>query len=563
MYIFKNAFVNITRNKGRNILIAIIIMVIAASCAITLSIRNSANKIVKAYEEKYDVEATISMDRKALMSALSEQKSQEDMIEAFNKMDGLTQEEIDKYGDSDYVKSYYYTYNISMDAKDLTEATDTLMKETTTTKTETSSWQRPMEGAFPGGPPGGYRGGSTKKTTTTKTEKIFNAKADNGAFTVIGYSSSEAMKDFVDGTYTISDGEVFSDFEGSYCVISKELATLNELSVGDKITLVNPNNSKKTYEVEITGIYEENTSESDETNRMFSDSANTIITNTNVIKSILSDDEDLNVTIDPTYILVNKDVAEKFSEEVKEKGLADYYTVSDNVETVTSATKSIVNVKTFATTFLIITLIIGAVVLLVINMINIRERKYEIGALRTIGMKRITVVGQFIVELLVVALVGLLLGAGLGSLSSVKIANNLLATEIKNAEEEQESIKSNFGRSFGGERPSMPPGMEETPVKEETEEKEDSEKSEGTTEDTKETEEEVKEEETKTSKNRNPDRINGTTSINQVDSINAIVDFKVLLELLAIGLGLTLVSSISACVAIARFSPLTILKERS
>ena len=58
-------------------------------------------------------------------------------------------------------------------------------------------------------------------------------------------------------------------------------------------------------------------------------------------------------------------------------------------------------------------------------------------------------------------------------------------------------------------------------------------------------------------------RINGMVEIKQVDSMKAIVDFKVLLELLAIGLGLTLISSISACVAIARFSPLTILKERS
>ena len=49
----------------------------------------------------------------------------------------------------------------------------------------------------------------------------------------------------------------------------------------------------------------------------------------------------------------------------------------------------------------------------------------------------------------------------------------------------------------------------------------------------------------------------------QVDNINAVVDFKVLTELLGIGLLLTIISSLSACIAIARFSPLTILKERS
>ena len=51
MYIFKNAWKNITRNKGRNILIEIIIIVIAAASSITLAIRESANKIVTAYQE--------------------------------------------------------------------------------------------------------------------------------------------------------------------------------------------------------------------------------------------------------------------------------------------------------------------------------------------------------------------------------------------------------------------------------------------------------------------------------------------------------------------------------
>ena len=56
---------------------------------------------------------------------------------------------------------------------------------------------------------------------------------------------------------------------------------------------------------------------------------------------------------------------------------------------------------------------------------------------------------------------------------------------------------------------------------------------------------------------------NGVVTIEQVDNMEAVVDFKVLLQLLAIGVSLTIISSISSCVAIARFSPLTILKERS
>ena len=65
MYILKNALKSITRNKGRNILIGIIIIAISAACAVTLAIRQSAKTIVSAYENKNPIEASIGMNRNA------------------------------------------------------------------------------------------------------------------------------------------------------------------------------------------------------------------------------------------------------------------------------------------------------------------------------------------------------------------------------------------------------------------------------------------------------------------------------------------------------------------
>ena len=53
----------------------------------------------------------------------------------------------------------------------------------------------------------------------------FRGKSQNGAFTLIGYNSYEDIKDFVNGNYTIIEGEVSEDFNSSNCVISEELAT--------------------------------------------------------------------------------------------------------------------------------------------------------------------------------------------------------------------------------------------------------------------------------------------------------------------------------------------------
>lgn len=559
MYILKNAVTSIVRSKGRNILIGIIIIVIAISCTVTLSIRQSANNIVIAYEEKNQLEATIGMNRANLMKSLRDgDKSQEEMINAFNEIAGVTEEEIIKYGDSKYVKDYYYTYELSVDAKDLTETTDSLVREKTEVKTETSTRTQSFPGGDFSGMPPGFGGGSqkrtqtTKRTTTTTTEKIFNEKAQDGAFTLIGYNSFEDMKDFINGNYVITDGEVNEDFESNGCVISEELATLNKISVGDEITIVDPKNNDNTYTLAVTGIYKENTESSSNMKNMFSNSANEIITNNNFIKNILEKNSELTSTITPTFVIKDKSYLDKFAEEVSEKGLSEYYQVTNNLEEIESATEVVNNVKVFATTFLIITLVIGGVVLIVINMINIRERKYEIGVLRTIGMKKSKVSLQFMSELLIVSIISLTIGAIIGSTLSIPVANKLLENEIASSNEKYDDIASNFGI-----RPDMPN------VKDNNQETQDN----NLSKEENNSQEENNTDSEKTSdskKSKNSSKYNfGVANINEVDSIDAVVDYRVLLELFAIGISLTLLSSLATMIAISRFSPLTILKERS
>ena len=223
--------------------------------------------------------------------------------------------------------------------------------------------------------------------------------------------------------------------------------------------------------------------------------------------------------------------------------MSEYYTITSNVEDIESATESVDNVKIFATTFLIITLIIGGVVLVVINMINIRERRYEIGVLRTVGMKKSKLSLQFMSELLIVAMASLVIGAGIGACLSVPVSNKLLANEISNASSKYEDISKNFGR--GGFNPGERPDNIKS-----TDEESDA------------TESNNEETEAKKEAKDFKDFNFGIAKVSEVDSINAVVDFKVLAELLGIGVLLTLLSSLASMIAIARFSPLQILKER-
>lgn len=465
MYILKNAWISITRNKGRNILMGIIILVIACATTISLAIISASNKLVSFYQEKYDITATIGMNRESMMKNFdpSNEQSKEEMKENFNSLDSITVEDIKNYADSNYVKSYYYTNSIGMNAN--------------------------IEAAS-----------SENKGPERKEE----SKTD---FTITGYSSYDAMNEFLEGTYQITDGSVDSDFESNTCIINSELATMNNLKVGDTIILKNPNNETKTYELKITGLFKDN----ENNMNMFSNSVNTIITNTTVIENILENNTDLTGNLNPTFVLTSKDVIDRYKQELTEKGLNEMYSLNTNIDQIENETESIQNVSNFAKTFWIITLLVGGVVLFILNFINVRERRYEIGVLRTIGMKKQTVIIQFVTELLIVSIISLMLGGVLGSIVSVPTANNLLKSEIESSNQQQEQIENNFGNFKKGDKPSM----------------------------------------------------SGVFKIEYIDEIDAVVSPKILLELIGIGLSLTLISSLAAMIHIAKFSPLTILKERS
>lgn len=481
MYILKNAITSITRNKGRNILIGIIIMIISASVAVTLAINNTASSLIKSYKEKFQVEATISINRENMMKDFNpedKESSKSNMKEMFSLANNISVSDIEKYADSKYVKSYYYTQTVGVNAN--------IEKAEMTSNSNNDMMDKRKDN------------NDDNKEGETTTD--FNLK---------GYSSYDAMSEFVSGNYKVTDGEVFEDFDSNNCLINSELATLNNLKVGDTITVTDT--ASNIYDLVISGIYEEK-EDTDSGMKMFANSANTIITSSNFISKMSETNQDLAVTTSPTFILTSSAVVDKFSSELTSKGLNENLTVQTNLDQVENATSTISNVKTFAVTFLIITLIIGAVVLLIINMINIRERKYEIGVLRTIGMKKSKVCLQFVLELLIVAFASLLLGAFTGAMVSVPVSNSLLKNEITASQESSNNIQENFGH--GGNK-------------------------------------------------QNDRKFNGVANVEAFDSIDATVDMKVLLELLGIGLSLTLISSLSAILSIEKFSPLTILKERS
>ena len=87
MFVVKNAWKSVTRNKGRNMLIIVIVTIIAAAATIGLSIRQAAAARSSGLDNT-TVTAQISLDRGKLISESREQsKSDSDSSDASAKPD--------------------------------------------------------------------------------------------------------------------------------------------------------------------------------------------------------------------------------------------------------------------------------------------------------------------------------------------------------------------------------------------------------------------------------------------------------------------------------------------
>ena len=115
MYILKNAYTNVKRGKGKNILIGLIILVVVLSATITLSINGSAKKLVNKYKDSNPLEVSFRLERGNLREASSEEK---------DNFESITEEQIKKFANSKYVKDYYYTNETSLSSSDIDAVSD-------------------------------------------------------------------------------------------------------------------------------------------------------------------------------------------------------------------------------------------------------------------------------------------------------------------------------------------------------------------------------------------------------------------------------------------------------
>jgi len=339
------------------------------------------------------------------------------------------------------------------------------------------------------------------------------------------------------------------------CVISEELAIFNGLAVGDTIVITNPSLETETYTLTVSGIY--TSSETNNfSNAMFGkgqDPANQIYMSANTLQAILDASEAASTTVtddngreseskitgtlSATYSFADADAYYAFENEVRALGLDESYTVSSTDITAFENSMTPLNtLSTMAGWFLLVILIIGGIILVVLNIFNVRERKYEVGVLTAMGMKKWKVAAQFMCEILVVTMLAVVIGAGIGAVSSVPVTNALLEGQVQSQSNQQNQMEQSFGRPgnmgggmMGGDMPSDIPSDVPSDIG--------------------------------GGKNNRFENMFGGAA-DYITEVNSAMNLTVVLQMIGVGLLLTLIASAASVLFIMRYDPLKILANR-
>ncbi|SDZ08288.1 putative ABC transport system permease protein [Evansella caseinilytica] len=400
MYILQNAFRNILRNRGRNMLIGAIVFVIIIASVVALMINNTADGVIDDYKDRFAAEVSLVPDMQKLREQLMEE-STDGSVRMTRPI--IPAEQYIVFGESDYLQGSIYTAAVGVNNDDLTA----------------------VDGHLGGGTNrrGGSMGGGGSFQPTLFLMKLLGNEFD----------------DFTDGLREIAEGRMPEN--ENEAIVSTDLAELNELSIGDTLTFESEllDDEGEPHEIEYTitivGTYYDATDEYAEgiQQNAFTNRRNEILTGYDTVVSAFIPDHS-GIDINATYFLENPDYLEAFAEEVYGKGLDSIFDVTTDEASYNKIVGPVEGLKSISLTFMIIVLIFGGTIIALLSSIAIRERKYEIGVLRAMGMKKQQVAFGLWSEMLLITCFCLVVGIGAGMMVAQPVTDMLLEHQIEAAE---------------------------------------------------------------------------------------------------------------------------------
>ena len=391
----KNALLSLKKNIGKTILLFVIIVVITNLVIAGLSIQSATQKSMDQIRSSLGNDVTLSVDFRNMM------KNREPG-EAVSNETSLTTTMADSLKDLKYVESYNYQISTSSDSDSISAV-----------ETESDN--------------------SNNQQDTNKPNNQPEQASNQGDFTISANTTMEYLDSFTNSNYTLTDGRLLTsdDTNTNNCVIETNLASDNDLSVGDTFTITTTVNDETIIqELTIVGIYEiQSTNEIGGAH--FNNPVNTIYTDLSVGQTLTGSSENITSAI---YYLDDPENTKAFVELAKKKSDIDFDTFSldANNRLYQQNASSLESMQSFAKMFVWIVVIAGSAILCLILALTIRNRYYEIGVLLSLGQSKVKIIAQQLIEIGLIAVVAFVISLGTGQLTSHYMGNMLESSSSSN-----------------------------------------------------------------------------------------------------------------------------------
>lgn len=413
---FKRSWLSIKRKLSRTIILTLIFFMMATLVLAAITIKTAVGAQMDYAKATLGGTVGIQADMAAIREAQkTEIENGGDRKEMFKEMvrpavDVETANEIASY--SEYVKDYSYEISASANSNEL---------ETVETKKGRGDMQMP--GGF-----GGNRSNSSTDDSTLDSD-----------ITISGINAYAYISGVQNESIELKDGEYFDEDSTDQVLVSYEFAELNELSVGDTVEVKNIY-TETSVSLTIIGIYDSSESNAN---------ANTFYMNTDTAAKFLSEDDynEGNYEVNNVkYYMITSENAEEFVEKIK----SDFPDLAENNLTIAVDTSeydamsgSIESVGSFATTILIIVIVAAIIIITLIVTINVKDRRYEMGVLLSLGAKKANIIGQIATELIIIGTFGFVLASITGNFLATSIGNNIVESQIASSTQQ---ASNNYGR---------------------------------------------------------------------------------------------------------------------
>lgn len=260
-----------------------------------------------------------------------------------------------------------------------------------------------------------------KKVVQENQNITLNDEIKNNSNLVMlnGIIASKSNIDFKSEVLKLEKGRHIEENDKNKIMIHEKFAELNNVNLGDKIKL---SQEGKILELEIVGIY------SGEKTNTFNGLSSDFIENT-VYTDYKSSQELSNLIANNKVTSVEYGVEDPTKlddviKSVEDLGLNNLMVSKSNknYELITSSVESITKITNMIR---IGSVVVGVVILSLILMFWVRERTYEIGILLSLGISKVNLVLQFIVEVILVTIFGLMIALGIEIATIKYLASNV------------------------------------------------------------------------------------------------------------------------------------------